>query len=348
VPVQNSGVGTQQLTAQTFTYNPNGYTLSIPAAYGATSYEWITQYGTISGNGTMVTLYSDYTTNVQVRAYNNRCQIYSSYDIETITINYGPISGSTLVCSSGSQYTVLNVPSGATITWSNGSYVNRVSSQGSNPCIFAATGSGSSWIAAQVTTTYGSKAVPTYSIWAGIPWLDYISGPSSGYTYTPYSYYTSPSRNSLSQSQYIWMVQPPGYNYYFNYQYYDWVTITFCDPYEYYMILTRATNTCGSSNWVYKNVAIYGGYFFFSASPNPASEEVRITATKENTEAVTMDIEVPEFNVQIFDLNGHLCYTDKKAGLYFTLPVNKLRNGSYLISISYGKQKESIPLIVKH
>ncbi len=70
--------------------------------------------------------------------------------------------------------------------------------------------------------------------------------------------------------------------------------------------------------------------------------------TKEDTEALTMETEVPEFDVRIYDMNGNMYYTGKKSGLYFTLPVSNLKNGSYIISISNGEKKKSIPLIVKH
>jgi hypothetical protein len=135
-PNQVSGVAIPQLTEQYFTYSSNGYTLNVPEAFGATSYDWITDHGTISGSGPSVTLYSTETANVQVKAYNDLCEIYSSYDSTTITINYGPISGSSSVCSSGTEYTAINLPPGATITWSCSENITRNSAQGSNPCTF--------------------------------------------------------------------------------------------------------------------------------------------------------------------------------------------------------------------
>jgi hypothetical protein len=116
-PIRSTGVETPNLSAQTFTYSPNGYIITIPEAEGASSYEWSTQYGTISGTGTSVTLYSDCSTNVSVRAYNEQCEIQSSWNTKLVTINYGSISGSTIICSS-SAYSISNLPSGATVSWS--------------------------------------------------------------------------------------------------------------------------------------------------------------------------------------------------------------------------------------
>jgi hypothetical protein len=90
VPEEYEGVGTPYLYNQTFTYNPAGYSLSIYGVFGATSYEWITDEGTITGTGTTATLHASSTANVQVRAYNELCDIYSSYASATITINCDP------------------------------------------------------------------------------------------------------------------------------------------------------------------------------------------------------------------------------------------------------------------
>jgi bacillolysin len=264
------------------------------------------------------------------------------------------ISGSTLVCSSGTTFTLNNVPSGCTVLWNQSSNLALLSASGNTATFAAGYGANSAgWIQAVVySPTYGTTATgPHHTVWAGTPALTSISGPNPpvGYTGTQLSFWTNPSRESqpLSQAQYEWQVQPSYYNYYFNYQYYDWATITFYDPCEYYQVMARATNTCGPSNWQNKMVAIYSGYFF-SVSPNPASEEVQVTISGTNSSAIATDNKVPEFNVQICDLYGKIYYTEKKTGLYFTLPVSNLKDGTYLINFSCDKEKKSLPLIIKH
>jgi len=105
-PIRTAGIETPVLSPQTFAYNSNGYNLTIPEAEGASSYEWTTSQGTITGNGTSATLFSNCSATVHVRAYNEQCEIYSPYDSEVITVNYGYISGASIVCSSGAQFTV--------------------------------------------------------------------------------------------------------------------------------------------------------------------------------------------------------------------------------------------------
>jgi len=349
VPIQTSGVVTPQLTAQSYTYNSNGYPLSVPETFGATSYEWTTQYGTISGSGSSVTLYSDFTTNVQVRAYNNRCQIYSSYDSETMTINYGPISGSTLLCSAGSQYTISNVPSSSTITWTQGSYVNRTSAQGSNPCTFSATGVGNSWVRAQITTTHGSVYLPDYSIWAGTPILN-ISGPGYGYVDNTYIYGALPS-STLSSPNYYWCdIDPSSGNYLYYNQNYAYVSFYEADRYE---LMFKAQNSCGIGGWNYKYIYIEDEEDFLMF-PNPASETISISVSKQATSteigSSTM-IEndgITTYTINILDLNGILHYTTIKSGSSFNIPIGTLRDGNYIVQIDDGKKATNLSLIVKH
>jgi hypothetical protein len=263
------------------------------------------------------------------------------------------ISGPNLICQPSSHdYSIENLTPGYTITWNPGPNVTRISPPGSNPCTFSFSGSGSKSIGATINSTcYSSQTIPQHNVWLGIPDFDYISGPNppisyKGYTGQPYTFWTYPARDPDSQSSYQWMVVPPEYDWYFTYQYYDWATIVFNDPYDYYQVMCRATNTCGATNWQYKQVAIMQGYYF-SMFPNPASDIVTVDliGPTENIE----NLEKPfDFDVQILDYSGILHYSAKKSGDSFTIPVSNLKDGSYTVRITYGKEVENLPLIIKH
>lgn len=343
VPVQPSGVGTPQLSSQQFTYSPTGYSLNVQEVFGATSYDWVTQYGTISGSESNVTLYSDYSTNVQVRAYNNRCEIYSPYDYATITINYGPISGPTLLCSEGSQYSVLNVPDASSITWTNGSNINRISPQGSNPCIFSASGSGASWIGATITTSYGSSSVPNFPVYAGVPYINpatiqFECAEGSGYFCTnafgnefsftfdhQYNYFDIKLTN-LSETQTLTQ-----------FTIYDTEGIMdYFAPEGTYLFQVRGNNDCGTAiNWSKTSVEYVdcgmGGLFSLDIYPNPTTEQATITiVTKEETNTVTNKVDeewqlevytqgqLPKLNVPAIIDNKYVLNTSGwKTGVYF-------------------------------
>jgi|WetSurMetagenome_2_1015567.scaffolds.fasta_scaffold38104_1 hypothetical protein len=351
LPVHLTGVETPQLAAQSFTYNSNGYTLSVPAAFGATSYEWSTQYGTISGNGSSVTLKSNFSTNVQVRAYNNRCQIYSPYISKTITINYGPISGSRLVCSSGSSYSIPNVPSTASITWTPGPYLTRSSSQGSNPCTFVSSGSGSSWIRATISTNNGSVTLPDYIVWSGKPVMT-ITGPTEGCPNVQYMFQTQPTGLYSGASNYAWDIYP--YNGYIStsnggvYAY-----ITFYAPYSAsgYQVKVRAQNTCGTGNYTTNYVWIHTCSYYL-ISPNPASETVTITEYKTSSDGSIRESNLEDSNlvstIRIIDFYGMPIYETTRSGESFTLSIGNLKNGNYIIQIMKGGKTSNLQLIVKH
>ncbi|NLA49547.1 MAG: T9SS type A sorting domain-containing protein [Bacteroidales bacterium] len=138
------------------------------------------------------------------------------------------------------------------------------------------------------------------------------------------------------------MVDPDYLDWYFQYQYYDWVTIIFNDP-GYYQVISRASNACGATNWVFNNVTIENCYYF-SMYPNPASDYVTITLTvPEEDEGFRMP---SEFRLQIMDNRGLSHYSTTRPGDMFTLPVSHLRNGTYYVIITYGDKVESLPLVI--
>lgn len=276
---------------------------------------------------------------------------YNSGVITTNTTRSPYISGATLVCASGSAFTVNNLPSGSTIEWNSGYFLSRVSSQGSNPCTFSSSGIGSTWISATINLAGGGTiTLPHFNVWSGVPALTSVSGPSPSYddygcTGYSYSFWTDPSRNALSQSSYEWAVEPSYFSWYFQSQYNDWATVVFNDPNEYYQVRVRASNTCGTSSWRSKMVSITDCYKFL-LYPNPASGEVTISLTV--AESVKKE-EVPsKILVRITDNSGITYYSGTKGGDSFTIPVSNLKDGNYIVSIIYDGKIENLPLIIKN
>jgi hypothetical protein len=146
------------------------------------------------------------------------------------------------------------------------------------------------------------------------------------------------------------MVQPGYLDWYFQYKYYDWVTIVFNDPSDYYQVIARATNICGPTSWVttYDEIGFIEimDCYYFSMYPNPASDYVTLTLTVPDTDT---DFEIPsDFKIQIIDNAGMTYYSAIKSGDSFTIPVNNLKNGNYLVSITFDNKIENLPLIIKH
>ena len=159
---------------------PNGteirqYAWVIPAGwkYSGTVSDGNTPFMTSSSS---ISVVSDKCTgdNISVYGINSWCAgVYSNTSTSSLTIarpwpNFS-ISGPPAICSSGSSFTLNIPPSEGTIIWNPGDNISLVSDQGSNPCTFAATGSGVNWVEATISTNCGNVTLPKKYLWTGIP-----------------------------------------------------------------------------------------------------------------------------------------------------------------------------------
>jgi len=278
--------------------------------------------------------------------YNGSHRYLHQDDIDGIRSIYGDprtykyFSGSTIICSSGSVFTINNVPSGSTIQWTCGPYLTRVSPQGSNPCTFSSTGSGSSWISANIYTACSDTIIlPHYNVWSGVPQVQ-ITGPSSGCFGNEYTFYAdySPYSNPTSLE---WSISP---EYYCNtiYGYGWWANAHFDCPYEEsYQVRCTPQNACGTGNMAHTYIYIYDCSYGYSISPNPASTEVTVTVTGK-------DQNISMFDISIYDMYGVKHFQAKYSGERFIIPVYNLKNGSYIMKIDNGRSVTNKQLIIKH
>jgi subtilisin family serine protease len=259
-----------------------------------------------------------------------------------------------LVCTSGTTYSVSNVPPGFSVEWSTGSYVQRSSPQYSNPCSFYSTGNGYSSIQAKLISTNGSITLPSLSVWSGRFNSTSVTGqaavcPGQLYTYTA----QVPGGHSPSYS-YAWTYPA---NWYFYSQYDNVIRLQtpMYNP-QYGAVRVSITNCSGASD--YSGMTVYPGYCGrgYTIYPNPASDNITIeidNSTKYydlNTENLkeANDPTLERFTVRIYDKQGILISSIIKSGIKFEVPVNNLRDGIYIIEISDSKFKYSEQLIIKH
>ena len=259
------------------------------------------------------------------------------------------ISGSCLVCSSGTQYTINGLGAGTSITWYCSGNITRVSNQGSNPCEFEPDEEGDDgWIDATLTDNSYQISLSHKDVWVGVPPLDYVSGPDEGYVYNTYTFYAHPQRDPLSQAEYEWILNPLLDN--DVRPYYDYTDIAFYDAYCCYQVVARAYNTCGYSDYEFTNIEIYDSKRMFVLSPNPASEFVTISLAKSvssDLNEAEIKLSTIDYSIQIVDLYGNLHFSGTRSGDSFTIPVNNLKNGNYFVHINDGKEKFNLKLIIK-
>ncbi|MFZ2339269.1 MAG: T9SS type A sorting domain-containing protein [Bacteroidales bacterium] len=84
----------------------------------------------------------------------------------------------------------------------------------------------------------------------------------------------------------------------------------------------------------------------YIVSPNPASATVTISVVTAVAGAVNLPDINAVYDVSIHDMNGVLQSRKEYSGDRFTIPVNNLKDGNYLIRIDNGKSVSVKQLII--
>jgi bacillolysin len=255
------------------------------------------------------------------------------------------IVGNTFVCPGGTTYTIDNFIQGCTVSWSSSSNISFSSTQDQETIIAYHNSSGTGWVKATVISPYSNSLIIEKTVTLETnPNLYYILpeyGNYYGYEGNSYSFHVWPE----SYSNYTFSIYPP-------YAYINWVqgalvNIYFPYPDIPFTISAYANDGTCTSNTVYMQFYVYGMYY--SISPNPASSEVTITVVEDKT-INSIDLSKTDllYDVSIYDLYGNLKIRKKFSGEKFSIPIQNLKNGEYLVRINNGRATTSKQLIIKH
>ena len=273
-------------------------------------------------------------------------QYYSNPDELGYVLGLGfslAILGPSYVCYSGTEFSFDGIPARDTIIWSSCGDISRVSSQGANPCEFDTEEVGDyGWIDAII-----SNDGRQYNVANKVVWLDkpdpYIVGNEEVECYTPEWYFVD--NESMKWGDYLWSTD---YNM-------EIVSTTTGHKAEaqgldegYGQIFVEVTNACGSNE---NRLVVYVSCSRFMLSPNPASEFVTISRTRQSRLGLKKpdnDLAALDYSIQIVDFYGNLHFSGIGSGDSFTVPVSNLKNGNYYIKINDRKEEFNLKLIVKH
>jgi len=284
-------------------------------------------------------------------SYSFKVVAYNSYgDGDPATISGSTkttyISGQSLICNSA-NYTlcIQDCPPNNGITWTKSSNINYVSGQGTENFVINSSSSGSGWVKATFTPSSGNCGIMEllFGVWFGPPVVT-ISGPSEGYLGNSYTFYENPVAGSPTSFE--WTLNPPydGNNIY-NYDY--WANAAFYGYPGYFQIGCTPSNSCGTGSMATTYIDIYEN-LSLSISPNPASSEITVRV-KQNTLNQSEDtVNDLNFEVSIYNMYGIIQSKKKYIGSEFSIPVNNLREGNYIIRFENGKSIITKQLIIKH
>ncbi len=281
------------------------------------------------------------------------------------------ISGNLFVCSSGAAYTVNNLPSSSSVTWTQSGNISYISGQNTNSYNVVASGSGNGWIQATIN---GTITLPQYAVKVGAP--NYIGIVSfnnltevdqfdfkilSGTGNYPYEGNLTMNDGTGLATNYQWTeISQSGVTGFTSNQ--GYVDVWAKSVNSSLSLKLTASNSCGS----------YSQYYYFTPgniqpqiiiSPNPASDNVNVmiiptvnstdttSASQQNllsTQNDNNNSSLTSYNVTILSLAGITYYSNKQYGNNFTLSVSNLPNGSYIIYVTDGTNSYSNKLIIKH
>lgn len=269
--------------------------------------------------------------------------------------NYS-ISGPDWFCTSGS-YFIQGLPRGANVSWS---FIPRGAIALTPTTGFSTTATkqrdGLFRLTANITNACGTGSYTIYrDLTAGPPPVT-IVGPYDPVQHTimgvpcvGQQYYFIATDIETGQS-YTWTLSPPpGSN--DNPTLYSGSTVylTFNET-GYYTLQVSKTNNCGTSiSSIQLNVQDCLNGFSVIASPNPASSELTVTITNESENVSSLSrselikMEVYEFNSGTKQKQWTFI-NDKKQ---FTLNLNGISKGAYLLKVTKGRYSQSTKIIIQ-
>ena len=278
---------------------------------------------------------------------------YTAVGEPNLAATAGPITGPSGVCSSGTAFTIENLPPVSSIIWTCGPYLTVTSGQNTSTCTFSATSTSSSstWVRATLVTDCGNIILPQKTVYAALslPPLFDVSGPGSIVL--------------NSTEHYVADILPMDISSYGIY-YYDWsVTSNFqfasshtgqIDVYVKGIALGRGTisfyttNGCGSSAFNFPVRVVSG---LLRVYPNPANNEITLGidyGDRKYKEYAERDLfSANEYVVTIYNPSGTPVFVNRYNYKEIKINVSGWQRGIYYVNLKTGEEEYSTTFVVE-
>jgi hypothetical protein len=349
-PSGYAGSGWCQQTGVTFTATPiscySNYVWSFPSGWkganGATSPITVT-------TGNTITLYptgSEADAGAIVSTINlscNKALPSSAYNV-VYTAPTPSISGSTLVCSGSTTYSLNNSPAGTTVSWSSSS--TSLLSINNSTGVATRNGTGSGNVTITANMLGGCRPLATTRImWVGKPampvpaeWTNYILCQASALLRVEDAPHYQGVSVQWTKSGPIMLSSTTGYK----------TIATSTGMSGTAAANVKFTNTCGSTtfNGPFIDIECY----FFSAYPNPSKDELMVSFKEEKVEnefqSQNLSIQTKEINL-INDQQQNV-YTVRTNEKEVVIPVKNIRNGIYILQVINSNAKYEERIVIDH
>lgn len=303
-----------------------------------------------------------------------------------ITTTNVSITGGKLVCSAGSTFTLsCGTPKSFTVTWSCSPNISLPANPTAYPITLTANGNGPGYVKATLNFLDGtSQELAQYPVWVGVPAAitsisssQFAPGPGTSHTYTVSQFgayfYAWPFQGDVNPpdpvkpdaygaTSYLWTCSSEAvFTQASNNLGRRYTRGIFSNPCS-CVITAQAINACGSVQYPQSIYVTATGTL--KVSPNPASSTVTVSIITPETvakapaaasdakytakSAIASTPTNGNYNVRIMDMSGVVRLAIKKAGKAFTIPVDKLQDGVYILEVSDGQYTQTEKLLIQH
>lgn len=325
-----------EITTSTSTFQCNvPFTAQIAPLSCATGYNWTVPAGwQIQGSGNSVTITPTTAAgNITVTPIlsGTGCAPVTKSRVITptnpISIS-GPNDGA---CAS--LYSVPNVPTGATVTWTFSSNLQRVNPAGNLALMVVPVNpqfSGGGWVQANVSVPGGCSYVDRKDIWVGVP-----SHPDPAYqsfniygggTFSAPSFQGVITGYNWTVSSSLTIVNGGGTSN-------NTITVSLNSGQTSGDIFVRARNSCGASLQQAQIRVNRAQGFNFMVYPNPVAEDLHVEVI--GNDSLDLKEKTIDYQIQLFDENGNEFVSKKAKGQKDKISVRNLKDGIYYVHILY-------------
>ena len=292
---------------------------------------------------------------IMLANYTGSHRFLGSDDVAGIQSLYGNpdanffINGSIQLCLQ-ENYTIPNLPAGATVTWSILPTTGRATlTTFGNTATLTKTGDGNVQLLATVNSAAcGNVNLTPLNVYVGVPIISdvlYSSYQVQVNSIIPLSVLLS---NGYFSTRNKFVISKPGYN----------KTIYSNSPNPYisfseeglYDVAVYAINDCGISDPYYL-FFVCGDEQYLNIYPNPASSDLTIEyAPIENTSTKKTSISSKQKDIKLLNNKGEIMLFSmmKENELKLTLDTKNIPAGTYFLHITEGKKIIKKQIIIKH